>query len=252
MDLDPVIRGERVLGRYYEASDGVGGLGCWVHSHPDGREFVVTPFSWGRSPSPGKQGLIDETFEAISDSRQELGSLGHLDTALYVLLHDVPRPDVGEARWIVDEQCWIDVGPQAGYGAYGTDRPRFKSVMAHEIGHCFLMENLEGYSPDTYTSMSRWWDESGAEFLMAFVYPTVDGVIDTVQWEGYREGVDDVRYVTTLDAAIRRATATRHGAKAEAAAAATSFLEDLDVETDEPDAARAEMIRHLLALHEDG
>ena len=118
--------------------------------------------------------MIDETFEAISDSRQELGSLGHLDTALYVLLHDVPRPDVGEARWIVDEQCWIDVGPQAGYGAYGTDRPRFKSVMAHEIGHCFLMENLEGYSPDTYTSMSRWWDESGAEFLMAFVYPTVD------------------------------------------------------------------------------
>lgn len=31
-----------------------------------------------------------------------------------------------------------------------------------------------------------------------FTYPTVDGVIDTLAWEGFREGVDDVRYITTL------------------------------------------------------
>jgi hypothetical protein len=31
-----------------------------------------------------------------------------------------------------------------------------------------------------------------------FAYPTSDGVIDTVQWEGFREAVDDVRYLTTL------------------------------------------------------
>ena len=29
-----------------------------------------------------------------------------------------------------------------------------------------------------------------------FVYPTTNGVIDTVQWEGFREGVDDLRYLT--------------------------------------------------------
>jgi hypothetical protein len=32
-----------------------------------------------------------------------------------------------------------------------------------------------------------------------FAYPTVDGVIDTVQWEGFREGVDDMRYIATLE-----------------------------------------------------
>lgn len=32
-----------------------------------------------------------------------------------------------------------------------------------------------------------------------FTYPTVDGVIDTLAWEGFREGIDDVRYVTTLE-----------------------------------------------------
>lgn len=32
----------------------------------------------------------------------------------------------------------------------------------------------------------------------SFVYPTSDGVIDTLQWEGFREGVDDIRYLSTL------------------------------------------------------
>ena len=31
-----------------------------------------------------------------------------------------------------------------------------------------------------------------------FAYPKTDGVIDTIQWEGYREGVDDGRYADTL------------------------------------------------------
>ena len=34
-----------------------------------------------------------------------------------------------------------------------------------------------------------------------FAYPTTNSVIDTVQWEGFREGVDDVRYFQTLKAA---------------------------------------------------
>ena len=33
----------------------------------------------------------------------------------------------------------------------------------------------------------------------AFTYPTVDGVIDTVAWEGFREAIDDVRYIATLE-----------------------------------------------------
>ena len=31
-----------------------------------------------------------------------------------------------------------------------------------------------------------------------FTYPTVDTPIDTIQWEGFREGVDDIRYLSTL------------------------------------------------------
>lgn len=31
-----------------------------------------------------------------------------------------------------------------------------------------------------------------------FAYPTSNGVIDTIQWEGFREGIDDTRYFATL------------------------------------------------------
>ena len=34
-------------------------------------------------------------------------------------------------------------------------------------------------------------------------YPVQDGVIDTVQWEAVREGINDVRYLTTFFAALR-------------------------------------------------
>ena len=36
-------------------------------------------------------------------------------------------------------------------------------------------------------------------------YASLDGPIDTIQWEGFREGVDDMRYLRTLQAHISRA-----------------------------------------------
>ncbi len=37
---------------------------------------------------------------------------------------------------------------------------------------------------------------------MVFAYPTADGVIDTIAWEGFREAVDDMRYLASLEEAI--------------------------------------------------
>jgi hypothetical protein len=38
--------------------------------------------------------------------------------------------------------------------------------------------------------------------LYSAVYRIDGGVIDTLHWEGFREGVDDVRYLTTLLAVL--------------------------------------------------
>ena len=56
-----------------------------------------------------------------------------------------------------------------------------------------------------------------------FAYPTSDGVIDTVQWEGFREAVDDVRYADKLAELIG----------AEAARNYLSVLIDTDVSSAE-------------------
>jgi hypothetical protein len=45
------------------------------------------------------------------------------------------------------------------------------------------------------------WHELGTEGNYrdhCFVYPAHDRHVDTIQWEGWREGVDDVRYMATL------------------------------------------------------
>lgn len=44
-----------------------------------------------------------------------------------------------------------------------------------------------------------WNDFDHPEFRdHVFAYPTTSGVVDTIAWEGFREAVDDVRYVSTL------------------------------------------------------
>ena len=78
-----------------------------------------------------------------------------------------------------------------------------------------------------------------------FAYPTVDGVIDTIQWEGFREGVDDVRYLTTLLKAIENAKAT--GNNDDLANEAESWLATIDLAGD-LQALRAKMVEWILRL----
>ena len=49
-------------------------------------------------------------------------------------------------------------------------------------------------------AMGSIWDDTDHEFFRdhVFAYPVNDGVIDTIAWEGFREAIDDVRYVSTL------------------------------------------------------
>ena len=58
-------------------------------------------------------------------------------------------------------------------------------------------------------------------------YPTADGVIDTLAWEGFREAVDDVRYLTTLENLLKKGGGIDSSALREAA----SFLITLKNET---------------------
>ncbi len=75
-----------------------------------------------------------------------------------------------------------------------------------------------------------------------FAHPAVGKPIDTIQFEGWREAIDDIRYATTLQNAVSAALAAdRHrdsAAESRAWLAGITGFEDLD-------AVRAEMIRRI-------
>ena len=79
-----------------------------------------------------------------------------------------------------------------------------------------------------------------------FSYPTIDGVIPTLAIEGYREGMDDIRYGTLLKSLIKVHLASP-GPQGETARAASAWLEVLDTDRD-LDLIRSEMVGFILDL----
>ena len=105
-------------------------------------------------------------------------------------------------------------------------------------------------------SMEQAWLEAASPAASAagdgvhsMVYRTTDGVIDTIQWEGYREGVDDVRYVTTLQQAIEKAKSSADKARVAIATEAERYLDRVDVHYGNLDEIRTRMVEFILALN---
>ncbi len=80
------------------------------------------------------------------------------------------------------------------------------------------------------------------------VYPTADGVVDTIAWEGCREAVDDIRYATTLRETAAAARKSGDPAKVRLAGDAEKWLQSVDVEHGDLDGIRAGMIGWILKL----
>ncbi len=79
-----------------------------------------------------------------------------------------------------------------------------------------------------------------------FAYPTTDGVIDTIQWEGFREGVNDIRYLSTLLDTINKAKSS--GKDVSAAENWLASLKQIDLTAINLDSVREEIIKYILAL----
>ena len=92
----------------------------------------------------------------------------------------------------------------------------------YHVGMWLALSGMDGlhtyayqHGPGPNKMMGRMWDDFDSKLYrtIAFTYPTVDGVIDTLQWEGIREGVDDVRYLTTLKKGYCRCQSFRESGK---------------------------------------
>ncbi len=131
--------------------------------------------------------------------------------------------------------------PQCGVEEPETYRRNFGLLLWH-AGYDGAMDYAYQHS---FTHI--WNDFDNASYRdHTMAYPTVNGVVGTVQWEGFREAVDDVRYLTTLLEAIETAKSAG-GDRAAEARRAEEWVGAIDPEGD-LELVRREIIERILAL----
>lgn len=98
--------------------------------------------------------------------------------------------------------------------------------------------------------LSGYGDARGNTFrTMNFFYMSGSGVLDAIQWEAFREAIDDIRYATLIQQLARPLVNSKADVNGEfAARKALQFLADLNTDDKDLSMVRLEMIRHILAL----
>ena len=131
--------------------------------------------------------------------------------------------------------------------------PEYPRLFRMNYGLLLWQRNYDGAMDYAYQhSMGDIWNDFDYDYDgnkwrdLVFAYPTANGVIDTIQWEGFREGVDDVRYLTTLQNTIK--SAKSQGKDTSAAESWLANLKKSDLTTQDLDAVRLQMINYIISL----
>jgi len=135
--------------------------------------------------------------------------------------------------------------------AYPHTGPENPDLMRQRHGMWLYKANYDAtYNYIYYENfLNTWNDEIDGTFrALNLVYPTKTDVIDTLAWEGFREGIDDIRYATKLKLLAAEATASGQPDRVAAANKALTWLETTDERSTNADLIRLEMIHHILKL----
>jgi len=100
----------------------------------------------------------------------------------------------------------IEAGHALGSEVYSYNNPQSaaENPLLHRRNYGLLLwqKDVDGFMNYAYqASFGRIWNDFDHIRFRdhAYTYPTINGVIPTLAWEGLREAIDDVRYVTFLE-----------------------------------------------------
>lgn len=195
-----------------------------------GERLMAQKASWGATQEAGGKTFVacyKKTFEAM-------GKL--LNTAV---LAQVPDPEEAKKWHSVGSEAFCYANPQVGVEDPQVYRRNFGLLLWHA--------GFDGAMDYAYQhGFTHVWNDFDNRTYRDhnFTYPTVNGIVGTIAWEGFREAVDDVRYVTTLEKAIANAPAGKRAAAAEA----KKWLEGLDPARGDLDAIRKQMVEWIIKL----
>lgn len=122
-------------------------------------------------------------------------AFGLVGDSLDLLVHAKQPSTLQAQKWHQRGHKIFNYGnPQTG--------PENPFLFRLNYGVVLWANGYDGAMPYAYQHCfgSCWNDVDHAKYRdHNLTYPTVDGVISTIAWEGFREGIDDVRYLTTLE-----------------------------------------------------
>ena len=144
---------------------------------------------------------------------------------------------------------WTDIGDKwIGFYASqhtGSENPQY---MRRQHGLLGWMNGLN--MTFNYEFATGPWNDLASELYkpMVIAYRNYGGTVDTLQWEGFREAIDDIRYGTLLRREIRKALDSKNIDRIVQAKKTLQYFAELNPETMDLDSVRAEMIEYILKL----
>jgi hypothetical protein len=144
---------------------------------------------------------------------------------------------------------WNDVG-RAYIGFYagqhnGSENPAFVRRQHGLLGY------LSGFSMVcNYEFALGPWNDLAYDLYkpMVVAYATHDGLADTLAWEGFREGIDDIRYATKLLQLAQQAIDSGNLDRSDTGRKVRQWFALLDGQGADLNAVRAEMIEQIMTL----
>lgn len=182
-----------------------------------------------------------KVFDTAKDSHLDYAGFNE-DVANYS--GSLFSPESAEKWHTMGAKVFSYAGPHTG--------PENPDFIRRSHGLQLYKSNFDGTGNYRYYGYRQnvWNDFENGRYRICFVYPIRDGVIDTLHWEGFREGLDDVKYATKLRQDAKRAIAAGGAKKRYAGKKALRYLALLDADKADLNSARLEMINHIMNIRE--
>jgi len=210
-------------------------------------------YFYGRDEATG-QGLLDQrkAWQAVHEAGGKIFVAGGRDNLVFA--GDIQDLQV-RAGWPdrKDVAGWHNNGNQVF--AYANPQVGIENPETYRRNYGLVMwkYDYDGIANNAYQQTFGFiWNDFDHNVYRShsFTYPTIDGVVDTIAWEGYREAIDDVRYITTLETIISKMK--NSGKHSVAVSNAEKFVNDLRnssaIETDDLDDLRRKIVTNIIKL----
>jgi len=208
-------------------------------------------FLYGKDEARGKE-LLDgkkarEKVRTLGAKVFSAGYQGHFEVmgqlTDILVLHGLPILQEASKFHRIGHKIYSYHNPQTG--------PENPALFRTRYGVRLWQADFDGAMIYAYQhSMGSIWNDFDhvkyRDHVLA--YPTSNGVIDTIAWEGLREGIDDVRYLSTLENLIK--AHQDNSVVAQEVRQANAYLSELkDMKVLQPHEVRSKVIELIMRIN---